>query len=127
MKPNELLVAIINKLIEEDAVITSDTIWDELFEAKLLDAVSFELVVYSLEATTRLRIKDTFYKGSIEKLFGKKVFDFPDEYMEREPSNDPLFTFRTILKTLQSVGWDIADAMREESEEGKTGRTGQST
>lgn len=77
--------------------------------------LEYELCLYSLEATLKRELDDSFYEGDATKDLATTIADFIARYLHDEISDDPLFVARQFTKFAKSAGWE-AD---EKSKPGK--------
>ena len=82
----------------------------ELFEdLEAFGPLQYEICLYSLEATLKREIDESFYKGSAEKDFDTTISDFVAKYLRDEVSRDPLFVTRQFIKYAKSARWEHDD------------------
>ena len=105
--PVSLYIKIIRTVSQGRLRPKSNTRIGELFrDPTIFGPLEYELCLYSLEATLRREIDDSFYKGSVEKDFGTTIADFIAQYLHHEVSDDPLFVTRQFKKFAKSANWE---------------------
>ena len=72
-----------------------------------LDHIEFGMALYSLEATTRREIADSFYQGTIEKDMNKTIAQFLEDYLGKRTVEDRLFITKIFQKFYKSVRWEV--------------------
>ena len=79
----------------------------ELFQdPTIFGPLEYELCLYSLEATLRRELDDSFYEGDAAKDFETTITDFIAQYLHEDVSDDPLFVARQFKKFAKSAGWE---------------------
>ncbi len=68
--------------------------------------LEYELSLYSLEATLRRELDDSFYEGDATKDLETTITDFIALYLHDRVSDDPLFVARQFEKFAKSAGWE---------------------
>ncbi|NJL73449.1 MAG: hypothetical protein HC888_18945 [Candidatus Competibacteraceae bacterium] len=102
--PVDLFVRII-KTVSEGALQpgTSTTIGELFVDPEIFGPLEFELCLYSLEATLRREIDDSFYEGDIGNIAHFTLADFAGRYLRPKVSDDPLFITRQFMKFAKSA------------------------
>jgi hypothetical protein len=79
----------------------------ELFkDVAVFGPLEYELCLYSLEATLKRKIADSFYRGGVEKDFETTIEDFIARYLRAAVSKDPVFVTRQFMKFAKSAKWE---------------------
>lgn len=71
-----------------------------------LEPLDFELVLYSLEATTGRKLKQAFYEGKIENYFATPIESFVRRFLSKRVSRDPLYIAKVFKKFRRSTQWE---------------------
>src|SRR5437868_7099659 len=75
----------------------------KLFEdSTVFGPLEYELCLYSLEATLKRELDDSFYEGDVTKDLETTITDFIAQYLHDEVSNDSLFVARQFKKFAKS-------------------------
>ena len=79
----------------------------ELFQdPTVFGPLEYELSLYSLEASLKRELDDSFYEGDATKDFETTIADFVAQYLHDEVSDDPLFVAKQFKKFAKSAGWE---------------------
>src|SRR5207249_8455412 len=95
--PVELFLKIIETVSNGRLRLSPLSTISELFQdPAVFGPLEYELCLYSLEATLRRELDDSFYKGDATKDFATTIADFVGQYLHDEVSDDPLFVTRQL-------------------------------
>ncbi len=105
--PVQLFLKIIATVSKGRVRLKPNSTIGELFQdLTVFGPLEYELCLYSLEATLKRKIADSFYKGGVEKDFETTVEDFIAKYLRAAISKDPVFVTRQFMKFAKSAGWE---------------------
>jgi hypothetical protein len=103
-RPAALFCDIVRLITQGRVRPTADTLVEELFgDDTVFGALEFEQALYSLEASLRREMADTFYDGGIEHVFRLTLVEFFDAFLGPVTPDDPLFVAQMFDKFAHSA------------------------
>ena len=103
-KDTDLFLQILTEVSEGKLRLNPTDTIAAIFEQGL-QAVEFELALYSLEATTHREIAQDFYEGAIDDHWEKSISDFLGQYLSKSRESDTMFVTKVFKKFYQSTQW----------------------
>jgi len=105
--PVQLFLKIVDTVSKGRIRLKPNSIIGEPFQdLTVFGPLEYELCLYSLEATLKRKIADSFYKGGVEKDFETTIENFIAKYLRATVSKDPVFVTRQFMKFAKSTEWE---------------------
>lgn len=105
--PVQLFLKIIHTVSKGRIRLKPNSTIGELFhDLAVFGPLEYELCLYSLEATVKRKIADSFYWRGVEKDFQTTIEDFIARYLRATVSKDPVFVTRQFMKFAKSAQWE---------------------